>query len=232
MDMVQFLLERLPPNTLSADALTGAAKPAAGTEVLYHPSCHAEWVGVHKGKAANIYAQAVAAFTGAKVRVNPGCCGESGMGAMTSPAIYNKLRARKRMRLEADFMTYADGAPVIVGCPSCKVGIKRTMLALKDKRPVLHTLRRPRQGRGGRAGGGRFDAVGRRAAGPSPPRDLPRRARSRSIRPAMKYLGIDYGTKRTGIAASDTGGSMAFPRRTIVMTTRDRFFAELLAVAE
>lgn len=134
-DMVQFLLERLP-----ADALTGAEKPAAGTEVLYHPSCHAEWVGVHKGKAANIYAQAVAAFTGAKVRVNPGCCGESGMGAMTSPAIYNKLRARKRMRLEADFMTYADGAPVIVGCPSCKVGIKRTMLALKDKRPVLHTL--------------------------------------------------------------------------------------------
>ncbi|WP_035068034.1 Holliday junction resolvase RuvX [Nitratidesulfovibrio termitidis] len=48
----------------------------------------------------------------------------------------------------------------------------------------------------------------------------------------MKYLGIDYGTKRTGVAASDTGGSMAFPRRTIVMTTRDRFFAELLAVAE
>ena len=48
----------------------------------------------------------------------------------------------------------------------------------------------------------------------------------------MKYLGIDYGTRRTGVAASDTGGSMAFPRRTIVMTTRDRFFAELLAVAE
>lgn len=48
----------------------------------------------------------------------------------------------------------------------------------------------------------------------------------------MKYLGIDYGTKRTGIAASDSGGSMAFPRRTIAMTTRDKFFAELLAVAE
>lgn len=46
----------------------------------------------------------------------------------------------------------------------------------------------------------------------------------------MKYLGIDYGTRRTGIAASDTGGSMAFPRRTLVMTTRHRFFAELLAI--
>lgn len=46
----------------------------------------------------------------------------------------------------------------------------------------------------------------------------------------MKLVGIDYGTKRTGIAATDTGGSMAFPRRTITMTTRDRFFEELLAV--
>ena len=28
----------------------------------------------------------------------------------------------------------------------------------------------------------------------------------------MKYLGIDYGSKRVGIAASDEGGSIAFPR--------------------
>jgi putative Holliday junction resolvase len=27
----------------------------------------------------------------------------------------------------------------------------------------------------------------------------------------MKYLGIDYGTKRVGIALSDEGGSFAFP---------------------
>ncbi len=31
----------------------------------------------------------------------------------------------------------------------------------------------------------------------------------------MKYLGIDYGTKRIGIARSDTGGSIAFPLTTI-----------------
>ena len=36
----------------------------------------------------------------------------------------------------------------------------------------------------------------------------------------MKYLAIDYGQKRTGIAVSDTGGSMAFPRKTILMRTR------------
>ncbi|MES2224829.1 MAG: Holliday junction resolvase RuvX [Patescibacteria group bacterium] len=28
----------------------------------------------------------------------------------------------------------------------------------------------------------------------------------------MKYLGIDYGTKRTGIAISDDGGEFAFPK--------------------
>ncbi|UZP69163.1 Holliday junction resolvase RuvX [Desulfovibrio mangrovi] len=48
----------------------------------------------------------------------------------------------------------------------------------------------------------------------------------------MKCIAIDYGTKRTGLAATDAGGRMAFPRRTLVMTTKDRFFAELLAFIE
>lgn len=34
----------------------------------------------------------------------------------------------------------------------------------------------------------------------------------------MKYLGIDYGTKRIGIAASDEGGRIAFPFRIIQNT--------------
>jgi len=31
----------------------------------------------------------------------------------------------------------------------------------------------------------------------------------------MKYLGIDYGTKRIGLACSDTGGTVAFPHGTV-----------------
>ena len=31
----------------------------------------------------------------------------------------------------------------------------------------------------------------------------------------MKYLGIDYGAKRIGLAVSDEGGTIAFPRETI-----------------
>ncbi len=48
----------------------------------------------------------------------------------------------------------------------------------------------------------------------------------------MKFLGIDYGQRRTGIAVTDAGGRMAFPRRTIAMTTRDAFFVELLGMVE
>ncbi|OGG56499.1 hypothetical protein A3D71_02415 [Candidatus Kaiserbacteria bacterium RIFCSPHIGHO2_02_FULL_55_20] len=31
----------------------------------------------------------------------------------------------------------------------------------------------------------------------------------------MKYLGIDYGAKRVGVAVSDDGGTIAFPRTTL-----------------
>jgi RNAse H-fold protein YqgF len=46
----------------------------------------------------------------------------------------------------------------------------------------------------------------------------------------MKYLGIDYGIKRTGLAVTDPGGIMAFPRTTLHMKGKDAFFAELFAV--
>ena len=48
----------------------------------------------------------------------------------------------------------------------------------------------------------------------------------------MKYLAIDYGLKRTGIALSDPGGCFAFPRCTILMRGKEAFFAELLALAD
>ena len=48
----------------------------------------------------------------------------------------------------------------------------------------------------------------------------------------MKYLAIDYGQKRTGLAVSDPEGRMAFPRVTLNMRGKDAFFADLFAVAE
>jgi len=45
----------------------------------------------------------------------------------------------------------------------------------------------------------------------------------------MKFLGIDYGTKRIGVAISDENGTLAFPKE-IVLNNSDTFkrFAEIL----
>lgn len=56
---------------------------------------------------------------------------------MTSPQIYNLLRSRKQERLGKAFDNGYDG-PVVVGCPSCKIGIARSLIKMHDKRPVLH----------------------------------------------------------------------------------------------
>lgn len=48
----------------------------------------------------------------------------------------------------------------------------------------------------------------------------------------MKYLALDYGLKRVGVAVSDPEGRMAFPRCTLARDTRDDFFSELLALLE
>ena len=48
----------------------------------------------------------------------------------------------------------------------------------------------------------------------------------------MKLLALDWGLKRTGIAVTDAGGRMAFPRAVVRMTTREAFFGELLALIE
>ena len=128
-DVVQFLTSFLP--TFPA---------LQGEKLLYHAPCHAEWSGVRATKAAGLYAAALEKLTGATVAVSPECCGESGMGAVTSPAIFNKIRERKARQLEADFTGVPEDSPVLVGCPSCKLGISRTLIGMKEDRPVLHTL--------------------------------------------------------------------------------------------
>jgi Fe-S oxidoreductase len=110
-----------------------------GAELIYHGACHCEWADVHKIKGQNQIVRALSDFSGAQVRLNPGCCGESGMGAVTSPQIYNLLRARKQERLGKDFEGGYQG-PVVVGCPSCKIGIARCCINMHEKRPVLHVM--------------------------------------------------------------------------------------------
>lgn len=44
----------------------------------------------------------------------------------------------------------------------------------------------------------------------------------------MRYLGIDFGIKRVGLAVSSPGSKMAFPLKTIFRTTRQALFEELV----
>lgn len=46
----------------------------------------------------------------------------------------------------------------------------------------------------------------------------------------MRILAVDYGLARVGLALTDPGGRMAFPLATLARTTRERLFADLLAV--
>lgn len=91
-------------------------------------------------KAGEIYANELGKLVGSKVDISPFCCGESGLGALTSPKIYNRLRSRKKEQLAMDLTGYPAESPVIVGCPSCKIGISRALLEMDAKREVLHTL--------------------------------------------------------------------------------------------
>ncbi|MCR4666549.1 MAG: FAD-binding oxidoreductase [Desulfovibrio sp.] len=105
--------------------------------ICYHGACHVEWANIHRIKGQRLICQDLSAATGYAVHLNSGCCGESGMGAMTSPAIYNLLRSRKKDSLKQEFDNGYEG-PILVGCPSCKIGIGRNLLALHEKRQVLH----------------------------------------------------------------------------------------------
>ena len=44
----------------------------------------------------------------------------------------------------------------------------------------------------------------------------------------MKYMGIDYGTKRIGVAVTDDGGTIAFPK--VIFGNTPKLFDELLDI--
>jgi FAD/FMN-containing dehydrogenase/Fe-S oxidoreductase len=138
MDVVQYALQMMPQRT--ADMLGQAGAPGGQHPLLFHPSCHSEWSHMSPEKSGQIYAQHLQELLGRRVEISPGCCGESGLGALTSPHIYNIIRERKRRQLQSDLNGRPPGVPVLVGCPSCKVGLQRILLQEDRGRPVLHVL--------------------------------------------------------------------------------------------
>jgi Fe-S oxidoreductase len=127
-DVVQFLIQH-----------NRQAFENAPDRLLYHAACHHEWTGVAPLKAAEVYARELGLLLKADIGISPHCCGESGLGALTSPKIYNRLRARKKEQLTQDITAYTPDSPIVVGCPSCKIGISRSLLEMDVQREVLHT---------------------------------------------------------------------------------------------
>ncbi|MFO7875813.1 MAG: FAD-binding and (Fe-S)-binding domain-containing protein [Desulfovermiculus sp.] len=108
--------------------------------LLLHTSCHSEWSGGAAHLSSQIYARALGLMLNTPIQLSPGCCGESGLGALTSPRIYNTIRHRKKEQLRLDTSEYPQELPVLVSCPSCKIGIKRILLDQEPERNVLHTV--------------------------------------------------------------------------------------------
>lgn len=126
-DVVQYLFEDMP------------VLPKPTGPVLYHQPCHMEWTGVPGAKAGEVYAAKLSEFCQSPVGLSPGCCGESGLGAMTSPGIFNIIRERKMRQLGRDLASPQNA--VVVGCPSCKIGLTRCLNNLPEyQTKVLHTL--------------------------------------------------------------------------------------------
>jgi FAD/FMN-containing dehydrogenase/Fe-S oxidoreductase len=139
--------------TKSAGADVPAGRPALARRILYHAPCHAEMSGADRNKAARLYARALGAHAGCRVRISRGCCGEAGLGALTSPGLYNRIRDKKTERLTADLADLPEDSPVLVSCPSCKMGITRVLRGMGKpfgKHRVLHCLEFAAEEAGGR----------------------------------------------------------------------------------
>ena len=109
-------------------------------KAMYQAPCHAQIAGVKATVAGQKFATALSGATGMDVALSPGCCGESGLGAISSPAIYNKIRGKKIGQIASDLEILGHDAEVLVSCPSCRMGLMRIFMGMGRKQRVLHVL--------------------------------------------------------------------------------------------
>jgi Fe-S oxidoreductase len=131
MDVYQFLCP---------DLRGKSTKREEETPLIYHSSCHSAWSEVPQKEADAIYTSSLEQCLSTSVGRSPHCCAESGLGALTAPEVYNRLRKRKRAALEEALGPDEEKSTVLVSCPSCKIGLNRIMGSLPHKARVQHTL--------------------------------------------------------------------------------------------
>ena len=108
--------------------------------IIYHGSCHSEWNNVSLINASKIYCESLKKVLNRDVELSLGCCGESGFGYISRPDVYKTLKERKKLDLKKRLKNYPFNMPILVGCPSCKIGIKRILNEEEYPHRVLHTV--------------------------------------------------------------------------------------------
>ena len=135
-DVCQEIIERIRERP---DLIKDMRQPAH-EGLLFHAACHSAWHGLPPDKSADIIAEALEHLLDTPTRVSPGCCGESGLGALTSPRIYNTIRHKKAGQLKRESALTGSGQLILVSCPSCKMGLMRIIEDEKLDLTVLHVL--------------------------------------------------------------------------------------------
>jgi len=134
-DVLQYILEEVPTRMARLVKQSSWSPPE---RLLFQSACHAEWNGLPADASTAEYAEKLARLLDCRVTISPGCCGESGLGAMTSPQIFSTIQDRKRQQLQNDLNGYPQGLPVLVGCPSCKIGLSRISSMDGLNHEILH----------------------------------------------------------------------------------------------
>jgi Fe-S oxidoreductase len=131
LDVFQFLQPSL---------LQDQQNMASNSQIILHASCHSPLSLPNHAQAEQTYSSMLQDISGQDVTVSQYCCAESGMGALTTPHVYNRLRKRKKEALREILTQQEEDPEILVSCPSCKIGISRILNSDKKKLNPLHTV--------------------------------------------------------------------------------------------
>jgi FAD/FMN-containing dehydrogenase/Fe-S oxidoreductase len=108
--------------------------------IIFHSSCHHAFHNVDPAQSDTIYSEQLQRVLNKNVKITKYCCAESGLGALTNPKVYNRLRKRKQSSLRRILIDNEKKTKILVSCPSCKIGISRSLNAMKSKSSTMHSM--------------------------------------------------------------------------------------------
>ncbi|MCF8029792.1 MAG: FAD-binding oxidoreductase [Desulfohalobiaceae bacterium] len=131
-DIFQFLSPYLKDKMIPASS--------EDEKIVLHSSCHHALSNVNPDQSDSLYADMLEGALNEDVTISTYCCAESGLGALTNPKVYNRLRKRKKDSINNIIEDSEKNPRFLVSCPSCKIGISRSINALRVNSETMHTM--------------------------------------------------------------------------------------------